>query len=107
MRQHAFLQTPHSTASPPLPRPMAVPPERVITFSKLSDREKDKFYQFFVDEGIEVWYLGVGAHGARVAGPEAGWVCGRCSASGGGRGCACTAPLVILASPTPACQAPS
>jgi hypothetical protein len=27
---------------------------RVIHFSSLPEREKEKFYQFFVDEGIEV-----------------------------------------------------
>lgn len=27
---------------------------RVIHFSTLPEREKEKFYQFFVDEGIEV-----------------------------------------------------
>ena len=30
------------------------PPDRVVVLSTLSDKEKDKFYQFFVDEGIEV-----------------------------------------------------
>jgi hypothetical protein len=33
---------------------MEFPPDRTIVLSTLSDKEKDKFFRFFVDEGIEV-----------------------------------------------------
>ncbi len=59
---------------------------RVIQFSTLPDREKDKFYQFFVDEGIEVGRPSVQRRhrGRRTPGPRVPLA--RLGASAGGVG---------------------